>query len=76
MAQAFQKAVLQWNPAKSTTEFVNVLDMLHDMGKDGSCRQRVRSHQRLTRALIAAKAAPGSGRITLPDQRQPGTKVV
>ncbi len=33
--QAFQKAVLQWHPDTGSATFVNVLDRLHDGGKDG-----------------------------------------
>ena len=32
--QATQKAVLQWRPDSKSVDFVNVLDRLHDLGKD------------------------------------------
>src|SRR5579884_376362 len=33
--QAMQKVVFQWHPESRTVAFVNVLDRLHDLGKDG-----------------------------------------
>ena len=33
--QATQKAILQWHPDTNRAEFLNVLDLLHDAGRDG-----------------------------------------
>lgn len=35
MTQVFQRAVFTWNPRTSQVEFLNVLDLLHDQGRDG-----------------------------------------
>lgn len=34
LTQAFQKELVQWNAATGQVQFVNVMDMLHDAGKD------------------------------------------
>lgn len=34
IVQAFQKAVLQWDPSKQDVNFANTLDLLHDAGFD------------------------------------------
>ena len=39
VAQAFQKAIMQWRPGKGVI-FVNVFDELHDAGKDDLLRDR------------------------------------
>ena len=35
VVQAMQKVVFQWRPESKTVAFVNVLDRMHDLGRDG-----------------------------------------
>ena len=35
VAQAFQRGILQWDPFQSKAVLANVMDLLHDAGKDG-----------------------------------------
>ncbi|HEY3060257.1 MAG TPA: hypothetical protein VGL99_14955 [Chloroflexota bacterium] len=38
LAQATQRAVLQWSPVTGQVEFANVLDLMHDEGRDDDLR--------------------------------------
>jgi hypothetical protein len=39
LSQATQRAVLQWSPVTGQVEFANVLDLMHDGGRDDELRR-------------------------------------
>ena len=47
--QAFQKVVMQWNPSTQAVQFLNIMDVLSDAGKDNALSQvrQVPLHQAL-----------------------------